>query len=282
MRPFLRTLFVLVLLPLATSCETGPPEFDGSTEGTLRTSVVEMRSALNSTKRATFDSLFALILHDGALPDEEDGVTDTTAILGDTLRMHLTGRRLHGIRRVADSLRRNHLTRELEHTRDAIGWAETFLKDARRLRQLAVVRARWNSIGRDLGMGVALTLENGTDLALSRAEFEGALITPGRTIAWEEGEFVLELPGGLEPGERRTFHDVLQDWDASDAPEDAVLQLDPVMLAGPAGRPAAGSLLYRDTSSLHARLDSLHRKLKVQQAELETLTETGGQYEAGS
>lgn len=52
---------------------------------------------------------------------------------------------------------------------------------------------------------IELSVTNNTRHSISRAYFEGRLMTPGRSIPWVEDKFNYEIPGGVEPGESKTW-----------------------------------------------------------------------------
>lgn len=62
------------------------------------------------------------------------------------------------------------------------------------------------------GALLQVTFENQTSHAISRIYFHGVYKTPGRTIAWIQGDFEYEIRGGLEPGEKATWRASGSKW----------------------------------------------------------------------
>ncbi len=62
---------------------------------------------------------------------------------------------------------------------------------------------------------MSFTVANNSRYAVSRLYLKGALQSPGRAVPWISHEIVYDVPGGLKPGESRSFSqdaELLADW----------------------------------------------------------------------
>lgn len=260
------------------ACDAGPPTLEGYSEDTFVRSVDEVRASLDASRRPMFDSLLGLVLHDGrVVGDTADPVTERALrALPQETRRELSGVRMEGLREVANHERRGRLMGDTAMTRVLIESARKRRETFRQLRRLEVVDTRWWRPDR-VGAAAALiaTLENNLDAALSRARFHAEFRTPGRTVPYNEGTVTIRFPGGIEPGERRTFrHEIslfrnLLEHSMSEVPASTTLRLTPFVLYGPEG----GMLVNArgEEPPDDGYLDSLRRALERQQAELESL-----------
>ncbi len=85
---------------------------------------------------------------------------------------------------------------------------------------------------------VTITVKNGTSQAISRAYFEGIMKSPNRDVPWSIEKFDYKINGGINPGESTTWkikQSIINDWDKSLYPKDAVLTVKAVKLKGGAG-----------------------------------------------
>ena len=87
---------------------------------------------------------------------------------------------------------------------------------------------------------VTVSVKNETEHAISKVYFRCTLITPGRTIPWLVEKLDRQNPGGIEPGEEMTFAFAqmpMSEWGKTQAPSDAVLDVEVERLDGPDGTP---------------------------------------------
>ena len=86
---------------------------------------------------------------------------------------------------------------------------------------------------------IEITVKNGTDVAVSRAYFEGTLASPNRSVPWHKDSFNYSISGGLEPGEKQSWHlapNMFSDWGKVDAPADAIFTVTVENIDGPDGK----------------------------------------------
>ena len=90
---------------------------------------------------------------------------------------------------------------------------------------------------------IELSVKNETDHPISRAYFEGTLLTPGRSVPWVKDEFNYEIAGGLEPGESanwRLLPNRFGEWGRAPNRSDMVLTVKVRRLDGPNGEKLFG------------------------------------------
>lgn len=273
-----RHLIYMLSLALVVGCDSNVSAIDARSAEAFTRSIVEVRANLDSARRPTFDSLLGLVLHNGNVVNDSLVVTDSIFHgLKDTLRLRMTGLNLGGLRTLADSLRKAHLVRRLTKSHTSLLFAlidRTIQYE--RLQELEAVDTDWSQ--ERLGfVSFRMTLDNHVRVALSKVRFHGELITPGRTIPWNEGAFTVELRAGIEPEERRTFtHELYMarnmDWQVNDVPEHAELRLEPLEIYGPDGEILAS---VRIASELSTRIESLRQEIERLERELEGLDTEG-------
>jgi len=106
---------------------------------------------------------------------------------------------------------------------------------------------------------IVLKVANGTSHAVSRAYFQGRVVSAGRSVPWIEHAFNYQIPGGLEPKESATWQlspSMAQGaWTSVPVPKDATLEVQVTKLAGPDGELLWGGPSF--TTGDQALLDSL-------------------------
>lgn len=127
--------------------------------------------------------------------------------------------------------------KELREMKGAAQRAEDSLSQFRVLQSTFRVEEREFMGGQPV---VELTVENGTDHAISQVYFDATLESPGREVPWLEDRFNYEISGGIEPGERKNWElapNQFSEWgDVQDRP-DMELNVDLFRVDGPDGDP---------------------------------------------
>lgn len=129
------------------------------------------------------------------------------------------------------------------------------------LKEFRVVGAQLRQTEGFIGLEttIVLTVLNGTGHAISRAHFRGKAMSEGRQVPWLDEEFNYSIPGGLEPGEQRTWRlspNMFQDaWTRVRVPSDARFDVEVTELDGADGEPLWGGKPF--TRADQRLLDSL-------------------------
>lgn len=236
----MRSIVVAVIVSLVlVGC--GEQRIDASSEKAFESSLEQVRESLSDEERAEFDEAlsylateelsrgFALALAGGELNPES---------VIDELGAALDGRSASEVIQTAQARQREAALEEIEELREA---KEEWEEAQEQLSAFQVSRARLTERERVFGMTepiIELSVENGTDHAVSRAYFRGVVASPGRSVPWIDAEFNYQIRGGIEPGESADWNlapNMFSEWGAVDVPSDAVLTVETVRLDGADG-----------------------------------------------
>ena len=226
------------------------PRVDGTDKESFKASVKKVKDGLSDERRQKFDDAIAVITTDavglgldGSLDEGSNGATEQT------IYETLDGMTASEIIAKGDSIQAARDARKRKEAIEEIRELEQKRKEAkqakRKLEEFRVKRARFRKIDREFGGEqaiISLTVENGTNEAISRVYFEGTYKTPDRSVPWHSGTFNYEIPGGLEPGEEATWNlrpNRFGEWGQMEERSDAVFTAEPYRLDGP-----EGELLY--------------------------------------
>lgn len=272
MRSEISTILTATALALGCAPE---PAIDTTSEETYEESLATVRASLPDSLRPRFDSAAVVV----AMGDVDlgnlfgqamAGTFSEDQILEDAMARFdgLTGR---DVIRIGDSIqaarraeRRRQAEaeiRELEAKRDSAESARD------RLSAFIVERSRLLIEEGFLGeeIVVELTVSNGLDQAVSRAYFHGTYQSPGRSVPWLQEDFNYSIPGGLEPGETAQWRlkpNRYSEWgQATEAPADAVLTVEPYRLDGADSEPLFGGVRW--TEADEERLEALQSSLET-------------------
>jgi len=245
---------------MLTGC--GKPKVDTSTDEKLKSSLEKVRASLPETQRAELDESVKTLAFANV-----DGLGDLftlaqTGALEQQAKAQLNGKTgleiITEARRVAaEKLERQKKADELRQQQER----------ERNLAEIAGLRAKLDDESPDLlssfvieraafGKSTAgfirencieLSVRNGTGKAVSRAYFQGVLLTPGREIPWVDSTFNYEISGGLEAGETAAWKltpNMFGDWaKAPTERTDTILIVRPVRLDGANGKCFTGEPL---------------------------------------
>lgn len=239
--------FFALALTLVTFTGCGDPRIDGTSNESMKESVQNIRESLPEPKRNEFDEAMQVLALDRL--SLEDLITEGFAgadMIEDRIRRSLDGKTAEEVIEEAERIRSEREEKEKQQVLEEIRELEQKRTDAEsaraQLKKFRVIRSRFYLRKREF-FGkepiIELTVENGTDLAVSRAYFEGTLASPNRSVSWHRDEFNYSIPGGLEPGEKATWYlapNMFSDWGTVDAPADAVFTVTVEQLDGPDGK----------------------------------------------
>jgi hypothetical protein len=242
---------------------------DGTSEQSLEASLEVVRESLESPIRERFDSALAVVgmsqFDLGSLL--AGGTSDAVA----NVRTALDGLTATQIVAMADSIQAAARAERLTQAREEIAELEAKQAQATQARNelglFEVQRSRFTVREREyLGaeLVIELTVQNGLDVAVSRAYFMGTLQSPGRSVPWVKESFNYSISGGIEPGEAASWNlapNQFGPWGkAADAPTDAVLTVTVVKLDGADGEPLFGGITWTDRDQ--ERLDALRASVR--------------------
>lgn len=270
----MKTINVFILaLALLVLAGCGDPKIDVSTDETMKTSIEKVRKSLPESQRKEFDkALMELAFNQIELKDFlSQGGKDTEAFKG-KVRQSLDGKTGEQVIFYAERIQTERKERErlqaLEEIRELEAKQAISEKAREELKKFKVVRSRFYLQERQyIGSQpiIELTVQNGTDKAISRAYFEGTLASPNRSIPWHKGGFNYSISGGLEPGERATWNlapNMFSDWGKVNAPPDAVFTVEVERLDGPDGQVIHSTKEFGERD--RERLKELKKKYNVE------------------
>lgn len=256
-----------VMLIILSGCSK--PAINASSEDSMKKSIEKMRESLPESKRAEFDEALQVLAFSKV--ELKDLVAEGTAgigSVGDKVRQTLDGKTAEQIIAEAGRIQAERKERERQQALDEIRELEQKRIKAEsaisQLMKFKVLRSRFYKRRQEYSSPqpiIELTVQNGTDQAVSRAYFEGTLASPGRSVPWHKAVFNHSISGGLEPGEKATWHlipNMFSDWGTVNAPPDAVFTVTVERLDGP-----DGELLFSTdefTDSDRERLAELKKK----------------------
>lgn len=226
---------------------TAEPRLDGSSEAALEESVEEVRASLPQEHRDEFDEAMTLLALSGLdMARILSGEVDEDEMYADvTQKLHgKTGDEVIAeARRIRAQRQQREKEQALAEIRELQQKQQQAERAAQSLERFEVVRSRFYKREGRFGMGepiIELTVRNGTAHAVSRADFDGVLASPGRSVPWVSESFNYSISGGLEPGEEATWRlapNLFSKWGTVDASDDAVLTVTVRRIDGPDGEP---------------------------------------------
>lgn len=248
----------------------GSPKIDSSSDESFRESVQEVRDSLSDEERREFDdALRVLTMSRVNLAAIASGATTADALASD-FRTSLSGKTAAELIAEAERVRREREAAEREQAIAEIGELIEKRRSSESARaelaRFEVVRSRFFKQAGYIGEEpvIELTVRNGTDVAVSRAYFEGTLASPGRSVPWLKEDFNYGIAGGVEPGETVTWRlapNRYSEWGRVDAPGDAIFTVVVVKLDGPDGETALSSREF--TEADQRRLEQLQERFGV-------------------
>jgi len=204
-------LFFIVAL---SAC--GEKTIDANSEETMKASVEEMKANMPKGDQEHFDKALQAVIFAGAgnllevaKDPEAFKASIKTKLDGKTAAEILTqGNALLAER---ETKRRTQAFSEIAEIEADIAELVAEKREAMnakdKLKKFEVIRSRFYFRESDYSSEaiIELTVKNNTDKAISRAYFDGVLISKGRSVPWVEETFNYPIPGGLEPGEEVTW-----------------------------------------------------------------------------
>jgi hypothetical protein len=267
-----RALIIMALIPfMIIGCSS--PKIDTSTDENMKTSIAKVRKSLSEEKREEFDdAITTLALSEISL---EDIFSESATGIGTTeekMKSVLDGKTGLEVIAAAEKVIQERKRREKEQALLEIQELEerkaTAEKDAIELAKFRVLRSRYYKRKREF-IGdepiVELTVHNETEYPVSRAYFVGTVASPDRSVPWIKDSFNYEIKGGLEPGEKATWHlapNMFSDWGTVDVPKDAILTVEVVQLDGADGESLFSSITFDKEDE--ERLSELKSKYEIE------------------
>lgn len=261
---------LLTLLLVLVGC--GPPRIDGSSEESIEASVAKVRSSLQATQQAAFDSALAIVAMSGIdienafvrlLAGGEAGVVGMEG----TVRSRLDGLAAAEVVAMSDSIR----LVQLEAAADELELElETYDTERKELAQLELSDPRLDVRTRSfLSLHrLHLTFRNGLGRAIETAYVSAQLISPEREVPWvKESDVYFSFEGGIEPGETRSDSGFLEArWGRVEVPAGAELKVQVQRILFPDGTSIgalSGLLSFGpSTPPSRSRLDQLRQEIE--------------------
>ncbi|HLS31300.1 MAG TPA: DUF6694 family lipoprotein [Flavobacteriaceae bacterium] len=239
--------FVILLGAIGILFSSCTNKIDGSSEEAMKSSIEEIRKSLDDEKKEKFEESMRLIMFHGLDFGKlmEEGKAEETY---SDMKSNLDGKTADEIiaegKKIQAEIERKKKEQAKGEIEELYQKMEQAERDRKMLAKFEVKRSRFYK--RKEGTYyvtekpiIELTVKNGTDKAVSRVYFTGTLASPNRSVPWIKDDFNYEISGGLEPGEKVTWHlapNMFSDWGEVDAPKDAVLTVEVNQLNGPNGK----------------------------------------------
>ncbi len=231
---------VFLLLTLAACSK---PTIDTSTDETMKASIEKVKNSLSDDKKEKFDEAMKIVAFSNV--DFKDlfagGALAANGLEG-KMKQSLQGKTADDIIAQAESIKQERAAKEKEQALSEI--KELIAKQAKaeqaksELAKFRIERSRFYK-QQQAFMGpqpiIEISVTNGTSHPISRAYFKGVLSSPGRSVPWIKDDFNYEIPGGLEAGEKATWHlspNMFSDWGKAKTPADAVFTVEVEQLDG--------------------------------------------------
>jgi hypothetical protein len=246
-------VFLIVILAALSGC--GHPTIDGSSDEALKSSVAKVRSSLPEAQRSEFDRALMAIAFDGT--DLFKSAALGSEVMAGQLRSKLDGKTGEDIlaaaaalhareaasgKPTADQVRAKLDTARAQQLKDQIAELESKRDhDAASIKQLALFTLKDIRIKQEkidfLGLVTTLTVtvRNDTSTPVSTAIMIAKVTSEGRSIPWVVEEIGHKVPGGVEPGEEKTWELMEQDggWRGLVLKPDMRASLEVTRLYGP-------------------------------------------------
>lgn len=182
----MRKVWALALTGLLAAC--GTPRIDTSSNGALQDSIQEVSRSLSGEDRDEFNELVALARRESSAPDVLTGKPTPMTTLMQPIQ-GMTGKEALAFWRGQDVAAKEGVARQQADALDAL-----------------------ESINRSIVLAdpvfltattMRATVSNNLAVTLAEIDFVYEVRTPGRAMAWQEGDGFFRIDGGLEPGETR-------------------------------------------------------------------------------
>ncbi|HIG3257297.1 TPA: DUF6694 family lipoprotein [Klebsiella pneumoniae] len=257
-----RIWLTLAVVLVLSGCEQ--PKIDTSSEESMKASIQKVRDSLPEDKRASYDDAIKVVAFSNLnLKDlMQAGMTNNTAGIEAQMKSALSGKTGEEVITYADKLRKERAEKEKTQALQEIAELEKkqteVQENLNQLKSFKVTRSRFYFEKKEYGPDqpiIALSVENGTSKAVSRAYFRGVISSPGREVPWYTDTFNYKISGGLEPGEKADWNlapNPYSDWGKADVPADAVFTVTVIRIDDAQGNPVFGDTDFteRDASRL--------------------------------
>jgi len=237
-----RVLFLSLLLLVAGCSE---PTIDKENP---KESLSKVKSSLSPEKLQKFEDAWTTVSMNAASDAMGSALTegdDEAMNAFDSYLAQVDGMTADDVIAYADSIERAKKRKERREAVKRIKELRQMKREAKRaedsLSQFRVLQSTFRMREREF-MGaqpvVELTVQNGTDHAISQMYFDATLESPDREVPWLEDRFSYEISGGIEPGERKNLQlapNQFSEWGDVDQREDMELRVNLFRLDGPDG-----------------------------------------------
>ncbi|MEI8664950.1 hypothetical protein P4S81_08550 [Pseudoalteromonas sp. B28] len=205
---------LLIGISLLIGC--GEKKIDSTTDDSLKASITSIKESLTENKKVEFEKAVKIL----AFSDVENifQVTSNPDGIKNKMKEKLDGKTADQIIAESNNIlaarkvkEKEQAKKEIEEIKAEILSLEEKKLDAQsaneNLNKFSVVRSRFyyeENLYRDEAI-IELTVKNSTKHAVSRAYFDGVLVSQGRSVPWVSASFNYSIAGGLEPGEQVTW-----------------------------------------------------------------------------
>jgi len=265
----MRNFWVAIAMTfLLTGCDQ--PKIDTSNDESMKSSIQKVRASLPEEKRASYDDALKTVAfsHLNFKDLMQAGMTNNTAGIEAQMKSDLAGKTGEEVINYAERIRKERAEKEKTQAQQEIAELEQKQIDAqaelKQLEAFGVKRSRFyfekKQYGRDQPI-IALSVENGTSKAVSRAYFRGVISSPSREVPWYSDTFNYQISGGLEPGEKAEWNlapNSYSDWGKVEAPADAVFTVTVIRIDDAQGKPIFGDTEFTERDA--NRLAELKRR----------------------
>ncbi|MEM5511462.1 DUF6694 family lipoprotein [Pseudoalteromonas sp. AS84] len=205
---------LLVGMSLLVGC--GEKKVDSTTDESLKTSITSIKESLTEEKKVEFEKAVKVLAFSDVgnifkAAANADGIKSK-------MKEKLNGKTADQIISESNDIiaarkikEREQATKEIEEIKTDILALEKKKSDAQNakesLNKFSVIRSRFyyqKASYRDEAV-IELTVKNNTKHAISRAYFDGVLVSQGRSVPWVSESFNYSIAGGLEPDEEVTW-----------------------------------------------------------------------------
>lgn len=262
---------VTMLAFLLSACDK--PKIDASTDESMKESIQKIRETLPQEKQPQFDDALKVVAFSQVSMRDlmQAGVTKDADFVQNRMKTALAGKTGDEVISYAETIKLERQEREKEQALQEITELEnrkkTSAESVEQLKAFKVTSSRFyfqkEKYGSDQPI-IALSVENATPKAVSRAHFKGVIASPDRSVPWFSDSFNYEIAGGLEPGEKADWAlapNRFSDWGKLKLPADAVFTVTVVGVDDANGKPIFGNAEFTKRDAV--RLDGLKKKYSV-------------------
>jgi hypothetical protein len=225
----------------------GEPKLDGTSEETMKASVVQVASKLPAEKKAKFEKAVQVVAFSKVSFKDVVSGKQTPEHIASGMFAELNGKTADEVIASADVIIEERKAREREQAVAEIHELTAKLSKAdeakTELLKFSVVRSRFYLRDKEYSSRkepiIELKLNNGTAYPVSRAYFKGTVASPGRAVPWLVEDFNYSMPGGIEPGESGELTlapNMFSKWGKVSAPVDAVFTVEVTRIDGADGK----------------------------------------------